>query len=76
MSNEGMVALTWTRLLLVSVPADPAIERADQILGPGPVTLLPADQFDALLAALDQPPRVIPELARIATRVRRSRTVS
>lgn len=55
---------------------DAAIEKADQILGPGPVDLWPAHQFDALLAALDEPARTLPKLAQVHARERRSRRVT
>ena len=50
-------------------------ERADQILGPGPIDVLPAEQFDALLTSLDLPPTPVPELAKAAARQRRSRLI-
>ena len=46
-----------------------ALKEADEVLGREvDVTWMPAAQFDELLAALDQPAEVIPELVRLATR--------
>jgi uncharacterized protein (DUF1778 family) len=44
--------------------------EADRILARADHTLMPAEQFDALLASLDQPDEA-PTLSRIATKPRR-----
>jgi uncharacterized protein (DUF1778 family) len=44
--------------------------EADRVLARTDVTVMPADQFDALIEALDQPD-VAPTLARAAARPRR-----
>jgi uncharacterized protein (DUF1778 family) len=50
-----------------------AEQRADQVLlEHDAVTIVPADYFDELITALDEPPRVNPALARAAARARRS----
>jgi uncharacterized protein (DUF1778 family) len=46
-----------------------AYEKAEQVIDEHRSTLVPSDYFDHLLAALDEPPRVIPELAAAATTV-------
>lgn len=48
-----------------------ALKEADEVLGREvDVTWMPAAQFDELVAALDQPAEVIPELVRLAGRDR------
>ncbi|MFM8352920.1 MAG: DUF1778 domain-containing protein [Actinomycetales bacterium] len=48
-----------------------ALKEADEVLGrPVDVTWMPAAQFDALMAALDQAPEAIPELVQLASRDR------
>ena len=50
-----------------------AERRADEVLRKhDAVTVVPADYFDQLLAALDEPPRANPALARAAAKGRRS----
>lgn len=51
-----------------------AVERADQVLMERNVTVLPADYFDRLVAALDEPGEA-PALERAAGRLARSRRV-
>lgn len=46
--------------------------EADRVLGRADVTLMPAEQFDALVESLDSPEEA-PGLARAATRPRRFR---
>lgn len=58
----------------VSVSAfmvDAAVERADEIIAAATTTVVPADYFDALLEALDEP-EPAPRLARAAKRARRT----
>jgi len=50
-----------------------ATREADRILGEGQVQVLPAEQFDALLAALDEPATEMPNLAEAARKKRRYR---
>lgn len=52
-----------------------AVERADQIMAEATTTIVPADYFDDLLAALDQPERA-PRLAKAAERTRRQRRIT
>lgn len=48
-----------------------ALKEADDVLGREvDVTIMPADQFNALLAALDRPAQVLPAVARQAARKR------
>jgi uncharacterized protein (DUF1778 family) len=49
----------------------PALDRADKVLAQADVTMLPAEQYDRLLAALDEPVTPIEELGRIALAPRR-----
>jgi uncharacterized protein (DUF1778 family) len=43
-----------------------AYEKAEQVIDEHRSTLVPSDYFDHLVAALDEPPRVIPELVAAA----------
>jgi uncharacterized protein (DUF1778 family) len=57
----------------VSVSAfvlEAATEEAGRVLGRADLTLMPADQFDALIAALDEPDQA-PRLAQAIRRPRR-----
>lgn len=49
----------------------PAIERADLILAQSQTITVPSDQFDAMLAALDEPVAPIDALVSLASRPRR-----
>ncbi len=44
--------------------------EASRVLARSDLTMMPAEQFDAMVAALDAPPRRIPELADAASRAR------
>jgi uncharacterized protein (DUF1778 family) len=46
--------------------------EADRVLARADVTVMPAEQFDAMVAALDDP-REVPELVRLARRAVRPR---
>jgi len=62
----------------VSVSAfmvDAAVERADEIIAAATTTVVPADYFDALLVALDEPESA-PRLAKAAKRSRRSARIA
>jgi uncharacterized protein (DUF1778 family) len=59
---------------LSSFMVDAAIERAEHVLTERTVTVVPADYFDRLVAALDEPDRV-PRLERVAKRVARRRRI-
>ena len=48
-----------------------AVERADEVVAEATTTVVPAQYFDSLLAALDQP-EPAPALARAARRARRA----
>jgi len=52
---------------LSSFIVDAAIDRAEQVLAESTVTVVPADYFDQLVAALDEPDRA-PRLARAVAR--------
>jgi len=52
-----------------------AVERADEIIAEATTTTVPADYFDVLLAALDEPAQA-PRLAQAAKRARRSPRIS
>jgi uncharacterized protein (DUF1778 family) len=59
---------------LSSFIVEAAVERADQVLADPTVTLVPADYFDRLLAALEKPGRA-PRLEQAAKRVRLDRHI-
>lgn len=48
-----------------------AVERADEVIAAATTTLVPADYFDDLLAALDEPDDA-PRLAEVVKRSRKS----
>ena len=48
----------------------PALARADEVLARADVTLIPADQFAALMAALDEPVTPIDALVAVAAQPR------
>lgn len=48
---------------------DAAYQKAEAVIDEHRTTLVPSDYFDRLIAALDEPPRVIPELATAARAV-------
>ena len=52
-----------------------AVERAEEIIATTTTTVVPADYFDGLLAALDEPDAA-PQLAKAAKRSRRSARIS
>ena len=52
-----------------------AVDRADEIIAATTTTVVPADYFDSLLAALDEPAPA-PRLARAAKRSRRAARVA
>jgi uncharacterized protein (DUF1778 family) len=52
-----------------------AVERAEEIIAEATTTTVPADYFDGLLAALDEPAQA-PRLAQAAKRARRSPRIS
>jgi len=54
---------------------DAAVERADEIIAAATTTVVPADYFDSLLAALDEP-EPAPQLTKAAKRSRRSPRVT
>lgn len=47
---------------------DAAADRAERILRTWRETVVPSEYFDQLLEALDEPPKVIPALAKAAER--------
>jgi len=59
---------------LSSFIVEAAVERADQILAERTVTIVPADYFDQLVAALDEAGRA-PRLERAAERVDSGRRI-
>ncbi|MFW6090467.1 MAG: DUF1778 domain-containing protein [Actinomycetota bacterium] len=52
-----------------------AVERADEIIAAATTTVAPADYFDGLLAALDEPDHA-PRLAKAAKRSRRASRIA
>jgi uncharacterized protein (DUF1778 family) len=50
-----------------------ASEKAEEVIAEHAYTLVPSGYFDELLASLDQPPAVIPELLAAAERTREKR---
>lgn len=52
-----------------------AVERADEIIAATTTTIVPADYFDSLLAALDEPGGA-PQLAKAAKRSRRTARIA
>jgi uncharacterized protein (DUF1778 family) len=57
-----------------SFMVDAAVERADELIAQETMTIVPADYFDALLAALDEPDPA-PRLAKAAADVNRRRRI-
>jgi uncharacterized protein (DUF1778 family) len=60
---------------LSSFMVEAAVERADQILAEQTVTVVSAEYFDRLVAALDEPDRA-PRLQRAANRASRRRRIT
>ena len=58
-----------------SFMVDAAMERAEHLLAQRDVTTVPAEYFDHLLLALDDPDRV-PNLKRVAKRAARRRRIA
>ena len=52
-----------------------AVERAEEVIAAATTTVVPADYFDALLVALDEP-EPAPRLAKAAKRSRRSERIA
>jgi uncharacterized protein (DUF1778 family) len=52
-----------------------AVQRADEVIAERSATVVPADYFDQLLAALDEPPEKAPRLAAAAKKTRRHRRI-
>lgn len=52
-----------------------AVERADEVIAAQTSTVVPTKYFDALLAALDEPPQSSPHLTAAAKRARRQRRI-
>ena len=52
-----------------------AVERADEVLAAATTTVVPADYFDGLLAALDEPDAA-PRLTEAAGRARRKQRIA
>lgn len=52
-----------------------AVERADEIIAATTTTVVPADYFDGLLTALDEP-EPAPRLSKAAKRYRRSPSIA
>lgn len=52
-----------------------AVDRADEIIAAATTTVVPADYFDSLLAALDEP-EPAPRLAGAAKRARRTARIA
>lgn len=50
-----------------------AVARADEVIASHQVTTVPPDFFDRLVAALEEPGKALPRLARAARRARPSR---
>lgn len=53
-----------------------AVARADEVIAAQTSTMVPAEYFDALLAALDESPEPSPNLAAAAKRARRQRRIA
>jgi uncharacterized protein (DUF1778 family) len=53
-----------------------AVDRADEVIAAQTSTVVPAKYFEALLAALDEPPEPSPRLAAAAKRARRHRRIA
>lgn len=54
---------------------DAAVDRADEVITAATTTLVPADYFDSLVAALDEPDAA-PRLAKAAKRARRNARIT
>ena len=59
---------------LSSFIVEAAVVRADQVLTEATVTVVPADYFDRLVAAMDEPGRA-PRLEQAAARVRQDHRI-
>lgn len=53
-----------------------AVERADEVIATHSATVVPADYFDHLLAALDDPAESSPTLTAAARRARRRQRIT
>jgi len=53
--------------------SEAADARAEQVIAEHTSTVVPADFFDRLYASLDEPPLVVPALAELAARPRRTK---
>jgi uncharacterized protein (DUF1778 family) len=58
---------------LSSFVVDAAAEKAEEVIAAHAYTLVPSGYFDDLLASLDEPAAVIPELVAAARRTRSKR---
>lgn len=52
-----------------------AVDRAEEVIAAATVTVVPADYFEGLLAALDEP-ETAPQLAKTAKRSRRTARIA
>ncbi len=52
-----------------------AVDRAEEVIAAATTTVVPADYFDGLLAALDEP-EAAPQLAKAAKRTRRTARIA
>jgi uncharacterized protein (DUF1778 family) len=70
--SEALItaAAAASRVSVSAFVLDAATERAARVLGRADLTLMPAGQFDAFIAALDEPDEV-PRLAEAARGPRR-----
>ena len=71
-NSEALItaAAAARRVSVSAFVLDAATEEAGRVLGRADLTLMPADQFDALIAALDEPDDA-PRLAEAAQSPRR-----
>ncbi len=68
-------AAAMTGVSVSSFMVDSAVERAEELIAEYTTTIVPADYFDSLLAALDEPDPA-PRLAKAAADARRSRRIT
>lgn len=68
-------AASTTGLSVSAFVVEVAVERADEIIAAATTTVVPADYFDDLLAALDEADEA-PRLAEAAKQSRRSRRIA
>lgn len=68
-------AASFTGVSVSAFIVNAAVDRAEQVISESATTTVPADYFDALLAALDEPESA-PQLSSAAKKASRSKRVT